>query len=108
MKRKIVCFFIGALFIFSVVPITQALDYNREYDSNTTPISGYLLFGFMQHLNPGEYNGEFEVVSFLIMRGNGEKIRLDEGEKIQMHGPIFCIAINNFFFGYIGDYEIIG
>lgn len=109
MKIKIICFLISTLFICSIFPVTQANGYEVDSESmNTLQYGGYFIFGFMQLINPEESNSEFEVVSFVLLIGNGETIRLNQGEMIQIQGSRFCISMNNFFIGVIGDYSIIG
>lgn len=80
---------------------------NKAID-NPLQYGGYFIFGFMGLINPEESYSEFEVVSFVLLRGNGETIQLNQGEMIQIQGSRFCISLNNFFIGLIGDYSIIG
>lgn len=109
MQRKIICIMISTLFFASIIPTINASQYKENqvfFDSSQ--FGSYFIFGFMKHIDPEESLSEYEVVSFVILRGNGETIRLNDGEMIKLHGSIIAISFNNFFMGVIGDYSIIG
>jgi len=109
MKVKIICMAISILFICGAIPATlgHENDVKQEYIENSQ-IEGYFIFGFMKLIDPDESISEFEVVSFVMLIGNGEKIRLDEGEMVKIYEPIIGVIYNNLFIGLIGDYSIIG
>ena len=109
MSGKIICIVIGLLFFCTTIPITLA-DTNQITVEPQEPelLGGYFIFGFMKLIDPVESNSEFEIVSFVLLIGNGGITRLNEGEMIKIHAPIFGIIFNNLFAGYIGDYSIIG
>ena len=110
MKIKILCLLIG-LFVFSAtIPAAFAIDNETEHDEtfHHTLLSGYFLFGFMTLIDPDTSISEFEVVSFVYLRGNGDTTRLNLGEMIKIYAPIFGVTYNDLFIGYIGDYSIIG
>ena len=108
-NEKIICVIL-AIVLFSVsIPTMQAHTTNASQKTNKDlPLSGYFIIGFMTLMNPEESITEFEIVSFVILKGNGENIRLNEGEMIKISEPIFAIIFSDFFIGYIGDYSIIG
>ena len=109
MKMKSLCLFIGMLVITMTIPVTLAnYDEMGNIDFNNTSLDGYYLFGFMSLIDPETSNSEFEVVSFVFIRGNGETTRLNQGEMIKIYAPIFGLVFNNFFIRYVGDYSIIG
>ena len=109
MKIKIICMAISTLFICGTIPTTIASQYDISKDLiEHSQFGGFFIFGFMKLIDPEESISEFEVVSFILLIGNGEKIRLNEGEMIKIHGPIFGVIYNNLFIGIIGDYSIIG
>ena len=95
--------------IYPTISITLATP-DQELSSLTepTPFGGYFIFGFMTLIDPEESTSEFEIVSFTMIIGNGENIRLNQGEMIKIYVPIFALIFNNLFIGYIGDYSIIG
>lgn len=100
---------IGMLVISMTVPTTLAANEKIDYlELNVLQLDGYYIFGFMSLIDPETSNSEFEVVSFVYIRGNGETTRLDQGEMIKIYAPIFGVVFNNMFIGYIGDYSIIG
>ena len=109
MSGKIIYVVIGLLFFCSTIPITSA-GINQITTESLEPelLGGYFIFGFMKHIDPEESLSEFEIVSFVMLIGNGEITRLNEGEMIKIHGPIFAMVFNNLFVGIIGDYSMIG
>ncbi len=109
MKRKIICVIISVLFFCTIIPMTSAVINKDTIESpESEPIGGYFIFGFMKLMDSEESITDFEIVSFIFLIGNGEFIRLNEGEMIEIHEPIFGIIFNNLFMGYIGDYSMIG
>jgi hypothetical protein len=97
------------LFFCTILPITTAeINQSTDESPETEPIGGYFIFGLMHLMNPEESITDFEIVSFVYLVGNGNIVRLNEGELIEIHEPIFAIVFNNLFVGYIGDYSMIG
>lgn len=94
----------------SVMPATLAIHNETKYDEefNHTSLNGYFLFGFMTLIDTDTSISEFEVVSFVYLRGNGDTTRLNQGETIKIYAPIFGVIYNDLFIGYVGDYSIIG
>jgi hypothetical protein len=109
MKRKIICVIISLLFFCTIIPMTSAvINIDTIESPEPEPIGGYFIFGFMKLIDPEDSITDFEIVSFIFLIGKGEFIRLNEGEMIEIHEPIFGIIFNNLFVGYIGDYSMIG
>jgi hypothetical protein len=99
------------MFVFSTtIPAELAIHNETKHDEtfHHTPLNGYFLFGFMTLIDPDTSISEFEVVSFVYLRGNGDTTRLNQGEMIKIYAPIFGVIFNDLFIGYVGDYSIIG
>jgi len=109
MNCKIICLVVSTLIFCAAFPSTCAIEKNIENEAvEPTSFGGYFIFGFMKLIDPDESISEFEVVSKVIIIGNGETTRLNQGEMIKLHGTILGLVYNNLFIGYIGDYSIIG
>ncbi len=106
MNKKIVGIFIMMLLITTILPITGADTDNN--DNQEAIFNKYFYFGMMESIDPEEYNFDFEISLFAIIIGNGEVIKLNEGEILRLHSPMFGIVINKFHIGIISDWSLIG
>jgi hypothetical protein len=103
MKRKVIGIIIITLLITTTLSVSGTVnDHNQE-----TVLNKYFYFGMMEHIDPEEYNFDFEVSLFAIIIGKGEVIKLNKGDTIRLHSPMFGIVINKFHIGIISDWSPI-
>ena len=104
MKRKVIGIFVITLLIMTILPVSGTV---IDDDNQETVLNKYFYFGMMEHIDPEEYNFDFEVSLFAIIIGKGEVIKLNKGDMIRLHSPMFGIVINKFHFGIISDWSLI-
>ena len=105
MKKRIVGILVMTLLIATILPVTGSVNAINDYQEAV--FNRYFYFGIMEHINPEEYNFDFEIGSFAILIGKGEIIRFNEGDMIRLHSPMFGIVINKFHIGIISDWSLI-
>ena len=105
MRKKIIGIFVMMLLITTILPVTGAVI--GDYDNQEAVLNRYFYFGLMEPIDPEEYNFDFEISSFAIIIGKGEVIKLNEGDMIRLHSPMFGIVINKLHIGIISDWSPI-
>ena len=109
MKIKIIGILICMLLAFSgLTSASTNIGNFKNPDEESLSLDKYFYIAKMERIDPEEYNFDFEILSFAIIIGNGEINRLNTGEMIRLHGPMFGIVINNLHIGIISDWSIIG
>jgi hypothetical protein len=105
MKKKIVGILVMTLLIATILSITGTA--NADNHDQEVVFNRYFYFGILELIDPEEYNFDFVIGSFAILIGKGEIIRLNEGDMIRLHSPMFGIVINKFHIGIISDWSPI-